>query len=291
MSAPVNATVYGFIGLGNMGAPMSANLAKAGFALVVHDAAGTQGRAPAAAAIGGSAADVAARADVVFLSLPDGKIVHAVLDQLLAGGAKRARVVVDLSTVGIEAARKAAGRCATAGLTYIDAPVSGGKAGAVAATLAIMAAGPRPLFDDLQKPFAAMAKNVFYVGANAGMGQALKLLNNFLSATALAATSEAFAFGLEAGLDLKTMYDVVNVSTGRNTATLEKFPQRIATDKYDSGFATALMAKDVALYFENVGRAGTRNKIGAVVNDAWQGLRAALPESDHTRMWNFISKK
>ncbi|MGE0733175.1 MAG: NAD(P)-dependent oxidoreductase [Alphaproteobacteria bacterium] len=283
--------VHGFIGLGNMGAPMSANLVKAGFALVVHDAAGTQARAPAGAALGASAADVAAKADTIFLSLPDGKIVLAVLDQLLGSGARRARIVVDLSTVGIEAAREAERRCAAAGLTYIDAPVSGGRAGAVAASLAIMAAGPRDVFDGLHKPFAAMAKNVFYVGAAAGMGQALKLLNNFLSATALAATSEAFAFGLAAGLDLKTMYEVVNVSTGRNTATLEKFPQRIVTEKYDSGFATALMAKDVALYAENVGRAGTRNEIGAVINEAWQGLNASLPGSDHTRMWNYISKK
>lgn len=291
MTAGTDTPVYGFIGLGNMGAPMSANLAKAGFALVVHDAAGTQGRAPPGAAIGASAADVAAQADVVFLSLPDGKIVHAVLAELLARGASRAKIVVDLSTTGIEAARTAAAQCAVAGLAFVDARVSGGKAGAVAATLAIMAAGPRDIFDYLQKPFAAMAKNVFYVGAQAGMGQALKLLNNFLSATALAATSEAFAFGLEAGLDLKTMYDVVNVSTGRNTATLEKFPLRIATDKYDSGFATALMAKDVALYLENAERAGTRNAVGAVVNDAWQGLKDAMPESDHTRMWTYISKK
>jgi len=133
---------FGFIGLGQMGAPMAANIAKAGFPLMVFDAAGTAERTPAGSTPMDSLAAVAQAADTIFLSLPDGTVSLAVLGDLAGMAERRTNVVVDLSTVGPEAAREADALCRAAGLTYIDAPVSGGQAGAVAGTITVMWAGP-----------------------------------------------------------------------------------------------------------------------------------------------------
>jgi 3-hydroxyisobutyrate dehydrogenase-like beta-hydroxyacid dehydrogenase len=279
---------YGFIGLGQMGGPMAANIATKGFPLTVFDKAGTQGLAPEGATPAPDAAAVARAADTVFLSLPDGRISCAVVAEIAAVKGRRAGVVIDLSTVGPEAARAAAETCAAAGIVYIDAPVSGGQAGARAGTITVMLAGPGDVVAAHDDVLRAFAKNPFHVGHEPGQGQALKILNNFLSGTAMAATSEAILYGLSQGLDMKVMLDVVNVSTGRNSATADKFPNRILTGTFDAGFATALLAKDVNLYMENARRAGVPTRVGRVVTDIWDGADAALPGSDFTRVFEFI---
>jgi 3-hydroxyisobutyrate dehydrogenase len=130
---------------------------------------------------------------------------------------------------------------------------------------------------------------VFHVGTRAGQGQAMKLLNNYLSATALAASSEAIAFGLAQGLDMSTMVDVLNVSTGRNSATADKFPNRVMTGTYDAGFHTALMAKDVRLFLAEAATAGTAADVATAVGATWDAADAALPGSDFTEIWTFVS--
>lgn len=282
--------IIGFIGLGRMGGPMSANLARAGFKLAVFDAAGTAERAPAGATLAGSVAEVAGEAEAIFLSLPDGAIVAEVVAGIAANPGKTT-TVVDLSTIGIEAGVAAQARLAEAGIAYLDAPVSGGAKGAAAGTLTIMWAGPKAAAQTLRRAFEAMAKNVFRVGGRPGQGQAMKLLNNFLSAVAMTATSEAVAFGLAQGLEMKTILDVVNVSTGQNTASRDKFPERILTGSYDAGFATALFAKDLKLYLECVARAGAPAEIGAVVERLWREADIAMPGSDFTRIHQFISAR
>ncbi|MHA1538814.1 MAG: NAD(P)-dependent oxidoreductase [Alphaproteobacteria bacterium] len=278
----------GFIGLGQMGGPMSANLARAGFALAVFDAAGTAERAPDGATAAGSVAEVAGAAEAVFLSLPDGAIVAEVVAGIAASPGKT-KTVVDLSTIGIEAALAAEAALAKVGVAYLDAPVSGGAKGAVAGTLTIMWAGPEAPARGLAAAFAALAGNVFHVGEKPGQGQAVKLLNNFLSAVAMAATSEAVAFGMARGLEMKTILDVVNVSTGQNTASRDKFPERVLTGSFDAGFATALFAKDLRLYLDSAGRAETPAEIGAVVERLWREADMAMPGSDFTRIYEFIS--
>ena len=119
---------FGFIGLGQMGGPMAGNIAAKGFSLTVYDKAGTQGLAPEGAQLGADAADVARAADTVFLSVPDGKVSLFVVDEIIASGDRRADVIIDLSTIGPDAAREADARCKAVGITYIDAPVSGGQA-------------------------------------------------------------------------------------------------------------------------------------------------------------------
>ena len=135
----------------------------------------------------------------------------------------------------------------------------------------------------------AFAGHVVAVGTVAGQGQTMKLLNNFLSATALAATSEALTFGLAHGLSLPVMLEVLNASTGRNSATVDKFPNRVLTGTYDAGFSTALMAKDLRLYVDSLGRASTPDAVGRAVSAVWQQADAARPGSDFTEIWPVVS--
>ncbi len=284
----MSARRFGFVGLGNMGGPMAANMAAAGHDLSVYDSAGTGARAPAATSAAASVAEVAAVAETVFLSLPDGAASLDVAREIAALAGHATTAVVDFSTVGIAAAKQASEELAAAGIGYGDAPVSGGQAGARAATLSVMWAGPAELLESHRRVLDAVARNVFHVGSEPGQGQAMKLLNNFLSATAMAATSEAMVFGRSHGLDLETMLAVVDRSSGRNTATSDKFPNRIVTGTYDAGFRTELMAKDLKLYRESTGATGTRTRIGDVVAELWQAAGVAMPESDFTRIYEFV---
>lgn len=278
----------GFIGLGNMGGPMAHNLAAAGNEVVCFDAAGTQTLAPPGAPSAASAVEVAERASIVFLCLPDGPTVMKVAQAMIDAPGRTVEVVVDNTTAGIADARAAHALFSEAGIRYADAPVSGGTAGAKAGTLAMMVAAPNDLFATLEPYIRPMAKNARQVGTEPGQGMAMKLLNNFLSATAMTATSEAMSFGVSQGLDMMTMLETLNVSTGRNTATEDKFPKRIANGAFDSGFATKLMAKDLRLYDDSVSDAGTPRRIGGLLREIWDGMEDAHPDSDFTEIYKHV---
>jgi len=283
------APIVGFIGLGQMGQPMAANIAKAGFSMRCYDKAGTEGRVPEKATASASLADVVQNTDTIFLSLPDGKIVNSVAAEIAAVENPRATIVVDLSTIGPDAARSAFATLNEVGITYVDAPVSGGRGGAINATITLMWAGPKDELERHRKIVDAFCGNPFHVGDEAGLGQAVKLVNNFLSATALTASSEAIQFGLSQGLDMKTMLDVVNVSSGQNTATSDKFPKHILPGTFSAGFYAELLNKDVQLYFENAKKAGTPVRVGAEIADIWQRcVNAFEPKTDFTRIYEFI---
>ena len=278
----------GFIGLGNMGGPMAHNLAAAGHEVVCFDAAGTEALAPPGAPTAVSAVDVARRASIVFLCLPDGAVVLEVAREL-AGCADRAvEIVVDSTTAGMPDARAAHDLLAGAGIRYADAPVSGGTKGSKAGTLAMMVAAPDDLYAEIEPYIRPMAANARQVGTEPGQGMAMKLLNNFLSATAMAATSEAVAFGVSQGLDMMTILETVNLSTGRNTATEDKFPNRIATGAFDAGFATKLMAKDLRLYETSVSAAGAPRRLAGQLREIWDGLESARPDSDFTEIYQHV---
>lgn len=281
----------GFVGLGAMGSRMSANVAAAGLELICFDVAGTEERMPDGAVAASSLADLAAKADVVVMSLPDGKISAAVAQTIVESNQRKVGAVLDTSTIGIAAAKEVHGLLGEVGVNYLDAPVSGGAAGAAAATIALMFAGPREDYDRLMPLIAAMSKNPFYIGEDAGQGQAMKLLNNFLSGIALTATSEAIAFGLTQGLDMALMLDVLNVSSGQNTATADKFPKRILSETYDANFFNNLLLKDISLYVENADAAGTQNTLGHAVLPTWQRYAAAEPGADITKVFPFIRDK
>jgi len=287
----MSAMRFGFAGLGQMGGPMAANIVAAGFDLSVFDKAGTAERAPDGAKPLESLDALAAVVDTLFLSLPNGPVTLAVARDLAALQDRAVSVVIDLSTIGLEAAKEAGQILADAGIQYIDAPVSGGQSGAIAGTITVMWGGPAEVLEIHRDVITAIAKNLFHVGDQAGHGQTVKLLNNFLSGTAMAATSEAVAFGLSQGIEMKSLLDVVNVSTGRNTATSDKFPNRVLTGSYDAGFKTKLLTKDVGLFLDNAKAAGTPTAVAETVVDLWRRCDAALPDSDFTRIYEFLTEK
>jgi 3-hydroxyisobutyrate dehydrogenase-like beta-hydroxyacid dehydrogenase len=230
----------GFVGLGQMGRPMSRRLLAAGHALVVHDARAEAMDALVAegAEAAGSPAEVAARAEAVLVSLPTPQVVRAVAlgpGGLIQGGALR--TYVDLSTTGQPVAIEVAEALAERGIVTLDAPVSGGVRGAANGTLAVMVAGPAAALERLRAVLAVFGR-VFHVGERPGLGQLMKLANNYLSATAIVATAEAVVLGVKGGLDPVTMLDVINASTGRNTASEDKFPRQVLTGDYAAGFTT-----------------------------------------------------
>ena len=278
----------GFIGLGNMGGPMATHLVSAGSKLLVHDAAGTQTRAPSGASVAANNQAVARGAELIILSLPNAEIVEIVTNELMNTKDRRVHTIIDTSTIGTTAAREMYAALAKTDILYLDCPVSGGVSGARNATITAMFAGPATDYERYAPLLRNVAANVIHVGVAAGLGQAMKLLNNFLSATALAATSEAIAFGVGQGLEMATMLDALNTSSGRNTATADKFPNRILTDSYDAGFTSRLMEKDVRLYLEAVNEAHGEQPVAPAVHKVWQQLEDAEPNTDICRIYPFV---
>ncbi len=277
----------GFVGLGNMGRALAENLVAVGHDLVAHDVAGPE-RCPEGATFVADVASVARDAETVVLSLPDGAASESVAGALVDAEGRRTTHVVDTSTIGVTAAQAIHARLAAAGVAYVDAPVSGGVAGARARTLSVMVAGTDADCAAVEPVLAGLSDRRHRVGDQPGMAQALKLANNFLSATALAATSEAVAFALSVGLDLATVLDVLNASSGHNTATSDKFPNHVLTGTYASGFASALMAKDVGLYLRAVEAEGGPSVLGRVTADVWERFATADPAADFTRIYPFV---
>jgi 3-hydroxyisobutyrate dehydrogenase len=281
----------GFIGLGNIGGPIAANVSAAGFPLLAYDAAGTAARLPKGAVAASSCAQVAAESSLIFLSLPNAQAVASVVDEIASAANGALKVVIDLSTIGVHAATKAAQTLSKASVSYLDSPVSGGVDGAKKRKISVMCAGSRRTFDDAQPYLEAISERPFYVGDRPGQGQALKLLNNFLSATALAATSEAVAFGLRNGLAMESILEVVNASSGRSMATADKFPNHVATGKFASGFHNTLMSKDVGLYLSEATLAHCDGPMGTLVADIWRRFSEDMPACDFTRIYQFVNKE
>jgi len=278
----------GFAGLGRMGGPLSRRLVDAGYTVVGFDTAGTAQRLPAGATAADSIEGLVRQVDTLFLSVPDGKVSLAICGQIAATVHRRVTTVVDLSTIGITAARDCAELLDAVAVAYVDAPVSGGVAGAESGSLSMMVGAPAERFDELEPALAVLARHRFRIGDEAGQGQAMKLLNNYASAAALAATCEATVFGERLGLDLARMVEVLNVSSGRSAASQDKFPKSIVPRSYDFGFAASLMAKDVTLYLENAEAAGAPREVAASVVGLWQRFNAANPGADFTALHKYL---
>jgi len=238
----------GFIGLGNMGGPMAANLAKAG-----HEVAGFDLAAPMPEGVvkAASAAEAAQGADVVITMLPNGAILRAVADEVIPAMTAGA-VFCDCSTVDVESARAVAAQAQAAGLGALDAPVSGGVGGATAGTLTFMVGGSAEAFDKVKPLFDVMGQKAVHCGA-AGAGQAAKICNNMILGVTMIATCEAFALADKLGLDRQKMFDVVSTSSGYSW-TMNAYcpapgvgPQSPADNGYKPGFAAELMLKDLRL--------------------------------------------
>jgi hypothetical protein len=217
------------------------------------------------ASAAGSPKEVADRAETVMASLPTPDIVLQVATG--PGGViegQRVRRFVDLSTTGSAMARRIFEALKARDIVQIDAPVSGGVSGAEKGTVAVMASGPRADVDAVEPALAVIGK-VFRIGEQPGAGQTMKLCNNFLSATAMAATSEAMVMGVKAGLDPRVMLDVINSGSGRNTATEAKFPKNVLPRTFDLGFTNGLMAKDVGLALSEAKTLGVTMEVAEAV--------------------------
>src|SRR5229473_8048818 len=230
----------GFIGLGKMGFPMARRLIEAGHQLVVFDT--RKEAVDKLVALGAQAAsspkEIADRAETVMASLPS---LQASLDVATGAGGviegNKIRRFVDLSTVGAQMAVRIHDILARRNIVQVDCPVSGGVGGAEKGTLAVMVSGPRAEFETLKPALEAIGK-LFFIGAKPGSAQTMKLANNFLSATAMVASSEAVVMGVKAGLDPNVMIDVINSGSGMNTASRDKFPRAVLPRSFDYGFAT-----------------------------------------------------
>jgi 3-hydroxyisobutyrate dehydrogenase len=248
-----------FIGLGNMGAPMALNLVKAGHALTVYDLmpASLQTLAAAGASTAASAKEAVAGAEIVITMLPASQHVEGLYlaEDLLAHIDTRS-LVIECSTIAPDAARRVAAAAQARGISMIDAPVSGGTAGAAAGTLTFIVGGDADALERGRPVLQNMGKNIFHAGP-AGAGQVAKICNNMLLGILMAGTAEALALGAANGLDPKVLSDIVSKSSGRNWAT-ELYnpwpgvmPQAPASNGYAGGFGTDLMLKDLGLAAES----------------------------------------
>jgi len=239
----------GFVGLGQMGFHMARRLKEAGHRVLVFDtrpeaierltALGAEPR--------GSARALADEVETVMASLPTPEVVLAVVTgEAGISEGKHVRRFIDLSTTGAVMARRLFDALKSRDIVQIDSPVSGGVTGAAKGTLAVMVSGPRRDVETVE-PVLKVLGRVFFISERPGAGQTMKPCNNFLSAAAMTATSEAMVLGVKAGLDPRIMLDVINCGTGRNTATEDKFGRVVLPRLFNLGFTTGLMAKDLRL--------------------------------------------
>lgn len=283
--------ICGFVGVGRMGALMTARLLQRGHEVHIYDVSAAavaaltvQGAIPAS-----SACAVGDVADIVFLSLPDPEIVRQASlrpDGLIGGS--RVKHVVDFSTIGPRTALSVAQALAERGIVYVDAPVSGGLKGAREGTLAVMVSCAKPVYLELESLLAIFGKP-FHLGETAGQAQTMKLANNLLSAAAVALTSEVMVMGVKAGLDPQVMLDVLNAGSGRNSATQDKFPRAILPGTFDFGFATGLSYKDVRLCIDEAEALGVPMICGAAVRQMLAVTNAMYgADSDFTSLCKVV---
>jgi 3-hydroxyisobutyrate dehydrogenase-like beta-hydroxyacid dehydrogenase len=283
----------GFIGLGKMGFPMARRLIEARHQLVVFDA--RKEAVDKLVALGAQRAaspkEVADRVETVMASLPS---LQASLEVATGNNGviegSRVKRFVDLSTVGSHMAVRIHDLLKKRDIVQIDCPVSGGVSGAEKGTLAVMVSGPKADAEAI-RPALEIIGRVFFIGEKPGSAQTMKVANNFLSATAVVATSEAVVMGVKSGLDPHVMIEVINAGSGMNTASRDKFPRAILPRSFDYGFGTGMMLKDVRLCLEEMKSLGLSMEVAEAVGRLWEVvIRDMGAESDFTNAIKPIEK-
>ena len=287
----------GFIGLGNMGRPMAANLARAGQDLIVYDIErsvvdGFVEEFDARPANG--LASLAQNADIIITIVPTGRDVRRIAlgeegSGGLVEGLGNGKVLLDMSSSDPTGTVALAGDLASHGVAMVDAPVSGGVKRAVDGSLAIMAGGDAADIDRCRPLLDIMGGQIFECGP-VGAGHAMKALNNMLSAIGLAAAGEALLIGKQFGLDPAVMVDTINRSTGRNNATEVKFHQFILNEEYGSGFTNGLMVKDLTTAQDLARATEVPAPFTALVREIYEATRRDFGNgSDHTEVVRWLS--
>jgi 3-hydroxyisobutyrate dehydrogenase len=269
----------GFIGLGNMGAPMAANLLKAGHQVtgfdIVPDLA--QGLAAKGGRVAGSMAEAAASGELVITMLPAGAQVRSVYlgDQGVLSKASKTALLIDCSTIDVETARAVSTAAAKAGFDMLDAPVSGGVAGADAASLTFMVGGESDVFARAQPVLAAMGRTIVHAGP-AGNGQAAKICNNMILGVSMIAVCEAFSLAERLGVSAQTLFDIAAKSSGQCWAMTSycpvpgPVPSSPANREYAPGFTAAMMLKDLRLAQQAAGTVAAAAPLGAAAANLYQ---------------------
>lgn len=283
----------GFVGVGKMGARMARRLIQAGYHVTVYDT--SEPAVEAIVGIGAARADspaaVASAAEIVLASVPTPPIVQSVAlgpKGIVEGS--RVKIFIDVSTTGATVAKQVAAGLAAKGITAVDAPVSGGITGAEKGTLAVMLSCPEKIVPTV-KPVLEVLGKIFVVGTEPGQGQTMKLLNNLLSASAMAITSEAVVMGVKAGLDPSLIIDVFNAGTARNSATQDKIKQHVISRSFSYGFGIGLLNKDIRLCMAEADALGVPMVVGSAVRQllsistASEGL-----DADMTTMTRTVEK-
>lgn len=288
--------VAGFIGLGNMGFPMATNLLKSGFKLYIHDI-----NRNVVDKLSGydivfceSPKEVADSVETILVSLPTPEIVKGVAcgENGIIQGSK-VKLYIDLSSSGKVASEEVNDLLTAKGVKVLDAPVSGGVIGAENATLSLMVAGDKEKYDEAQFIFNTIGKKNFYVGEKVGSAQVMKVINNLLSSAALALTSEAIVLGTKAGLNPSKMIEVLNASSGRNSATEDKFEKSILNRNFDYGFKATLAYKDMKLCLDLANELDVPMFLGSNIVNFWkfvvsQGYLNGEPDQDYTKAITYI---
>jgi 2-hydroxy-3-oxopropionate reductase len=269
-----------------MGSKIAVRLASAGYSVTGYDPNPDAALFVAAKGceVAGSPRTVADVAQIVITSLPTPNALReAVVAETGVVHGNAVTGLIDLSTVGSLIASEVAATLGTAGIWYVDAPVSGAPAGAEAGTLTVMASGGAEAIEAARHVLEQIARTIHIVGDQPGMGQVVKVINNLMSAAAITITAEGVLLGLKAGLDPRTLLEVVGQSSGSNTAVLDKFPRQVLTRRFDHGFRLELMAKDVGLCMDEARRQDMPMLFGAIVDQLWRlGVARTEPGDDCT---------
>ena len=295
----------GWIGLGNMGWPMAANLVKAGYDLIVNDldpALSQRFAGQVGGEVAPTAKATAAASDVLVTMVPNGKVVKAIMtdgaDAAMVGmgardggGGDQGGIVIDMSSSDPIGTRDLAADLLKDGVVLLDAPVSGGVPKATDGTLAIMLGGEDAAAKARVMPLLETMGGAIFETGPTGSGHAMKALNNYLSAIGLTAANEALMVGQKFGLDPRVMTDVINASTGRNSNTERKLHQAVIPRTFDAGFATTLMAKDLRTAYDLVKAQSQYAPVMELVSRIWTEVDEEFPGCDHTASIQWWEKR
>lgn len=296
----MNTTIrkIGFVGIGAMGTPMAGHLAAAGYQLAIFDLDPERVRAFAAsrqATTPSSLTELGKHSELLITMLPDGGVVRKVLcgekDSMrdcVAAGLGKGAIVLDMSSSSPVGTRELAPLLEARGVRLMDAPVSGGVKRAVSGELAIMAGGDGGLLEACRPVLEKMGKQIFHAGP-LGAGHAIKALNNYVSAAGLIAACEAAIAAQRFGIDPGVLVDILNASSGMNNTTVNKMKQFMLSGKFNAGFSTGLMAKDLRMALEIANATGTAAPLAEPCVGIWNDMERSLGTgSDHTEMLRFL---
>ncbi len=292
--------IIGFAGIGTMGTPMAANLARAGYKLVVFDLNAARTTALAGehgVTVAKNPGELGAAANIIITMLPDGKAVRTALcgnndsfRDCLLERAQKNTLVIDMSSSSPLGTRELGELLEKRGHPLIDAPVSNGLKGAIAATLSIMVGSDKAIFERVKPLLETMGNQIYHAGP-LGAGHAIKALNNYVSAAGLIAACEALHAGEAFGIEPDVIVDIINASSGMNNTTKNKCKQQMISGAYNAGFSTGLMAKDVRTAMEFAQAMHTSTIFAKPTAEIWNAMEQQMGfTSDHTEMHKFLLK-